>query len=169
MNTDQSTQGSPFLSQVSRKTKWGVVLLATVGLLAGMSACRHGGGFHSDDPEDREKMFNRMAAYVLDDIDASEDQQAAIQPILETMRVKFEKHRDNHQGTKEEFKELLTKDQVDKEALHQLIDTKSQSMTQLGHEMADAVVEIHALLTPEQRAQLAEKAENHQGRKGCHH
>jgi periplasmic protein CpxP/Spy len=52
----------------------------------------------------------------------------------------------------------------DKARLHQLVDERVEAFRKVAHEAVDAGVEVHDVLTPEQRAKITKKAERHMGR-----
>ncbi len=95
----------------------------------------------------------------LDDLEATPAQRTQLQAIKDRMLQSAQKlHGDRkaiHQTLLAEWKA----DTVDRAKVHALIDQRAEELKALAHEAADAAIEAHDALTPEQRATLAKKAE----------
>lgn len=101
---------------------------------------------------------------MLDDLDATPDQRTRIQAIKDRVLQRAQELRAARQATHQALLAEWNAEQVDRAKVHALIDERGAEMKALAHEAADAVIEAHDVLTPEQRAKVAEKAERMHGR-----
>jgi periplasmic protein CpxP/Spy len=71
-------------------------------------------------------------------------------------------------GSKEEVRAALVEqwrsERPDPAAVHALVDQMVEEFRGFAHQAADAAMELHQTLTPEQRAELLLRAEKHHGR-----
>jgi periplasmic protein CpxP/Spy len=142
------------------KTKaLGAVLgIATGGLLLG--GC-HGHGNHHPDPAQVEKRIASHVEDTLDDLRATPDQRARIRAIQDRM---IAEGRALHGSPGEVPRQVLAQwesPSPDVAALHALVDARTDALRAFLHKAVDAGAEVHAVLTPEQRAQLAKKLRRH--------
>jgi len=138
-----------------------VGLAAIVGAVT-LTGFRGGCGGHRRGEHDPE----RMAAFVtdrvddaLDDLDATPDQRTRIHAVKDRMLAEGTKA---HGNRGERHATLLAEwksGSPDRAKLHALVDERVEAMRALAHEAVDAAVEVHGVLTPEQREKLSRKAE----------
>lgn len=136
-----------------------VLLILFVTMVA---ACGHRGKHHSANltPEQIEKRALDRTGWFLDDIDATDAQRADVEavvkrtlPTLLAMRAK--------KGTyKERALRAVQAKAPDEKALRSLVDEATTDFRGAAHTLTDAVLEVHAVLTPEQRGTLIERAED---------
>jgi periplasmic protein CpxP/Spy len=140
----------------------GGALLLVVGvvvLTGWRGGCGGHGHGHGRDPA-------RMAAFVtdrvdglLDDVDASPDQRARVHAVKERMlaagQTAREGRKEAHDALVAEWKSATP----DAARLHALVDERVEEMRALAHQAVDAGVEVHGVLTPEQREKLTRKME----------
>lgn len=115
-------------------------------------------------PEER---FDRAQSYAhdrlgdkLDDLEATDAQRARISQIEQALFSEARPLVLSHRQVKLELVDELRGDRPDAAKLHALIDARAAAYTAFAHKMVDAAVEVHGVLTPEQRAKLnAELAE----------
>jgi len=100
---------------------------------------------------------------VLDDVDATPDQRTRIQAIKDRVLASAQKLRGTRQATHEALLAEWKAEKVDRAKVHALIDARAEEMKAMAHEAADAAIEAHDALTPEQREKLARKAERMHG------
>ncbi len=133
-----------------------VVVVGFVALTGFRGAC---GAHHGRDPA-------RMAAFVtnhvddaLDDLNATPDQRTRVHAIKDRLLADVQKahagHDDAHAALLAEWKA----ETPDAAKLHALVDARVDEMRALAHEAVDAGVEVHGILTPEQREKITKKAE----------
>jgi Spy/CpxP family protein refolding chaperone len=139
----------------------GGALLLAVGVVAltGWKGGYGGHGHHGRDPA-------RMAAFVtdrvdglLDDVDATADQRTRIHAVKDRMLAAGQAARagrtEAHDALVAEWKSATP----DAARLHALVDERVEEMRALAHQAVDAGVEVHGVLTPEQREKLTRKME----------
>lgn len=129
-----------------------IFFILFVGFLA--NGCRHG-GFHSfNSPE--EKM-----EFVLDHIsgalDLTNSQEVKVKAIFEEFHAKMKKGKAENKEGFNSIVEMIKRENVDKEKLSELCDAKIQQITDMKPFFIEKFVELHEILTPEQREILAKK------------
>jgi periplasmic protein CpxP/Spy len=96
---------------------------------------------------------------MLDDLDATPAQRTQLQAIKDRMLQRVQALRATRQATHQTLLAEWNAEKVDRAKVHALIDERAAEMKALAHEAADAIIEAHDALTPEQRAKVAKKAE----------
>lgn len=136
-------------------------LLAVVGVVA-LAGFRGGCGGHHRGGHDPE----RMAAFVtdrvddaLDDIDATPEQRAQIHAVKDRLVEAAVKAHQGRRATHDTILEEWRSASPDAAKLHALVDERVDEMRALAHEAVDAGIEVHGILTPEQREKISRKAE----------
>jgi len=151
-----------------------VMLVFGLGFFAGKSyACEPGFGHHGGpeafmsgkplDVEQANKFADKRMQHMLGEVKASDEQKAKASAIVKASLEKgaplADKLRDNHV----QMRKLMSAANIDKAAIEtlrveqiKLADEASKLMTQTMEEVAE-------VLTPEQRAKLAEKMEKRHG------
>jgi protein CpxP len=128
-----------------------VVALAIAGI-GTLAAWKHG-GHHGD----LSAMVGARVDKVLDEVNATPDQRAKITAIRDRL---VEKAKALHAGRKGDLQAALAQwdsPNPDRNAIHARIDQHAQATQAFAHEVADALVEVHGILTPDQRATLSKK------------
>jgi Spy/CpxP family protein refolding chaperone len=134
--------------------------VALVGLVGFAGGCGrgHGHGFARDPA--------RMAAFVtdrvddlLDDVDATPDQRTRIHAVKDRLLETAQKTRAGREEAHAAIHEEWKAEQPDAARLHALVDQRIEEMRALAHQAVDGGVEVHGILTPEQREKLSRKAE----------
>jgi hypothetical protein len=122
------------------------------------------GGCGSDTPEARVKQVNRMVtAHVddlLDDIEANDAQRKRIHAIKDDLLKEAMPLYEDHRAAKAELRAEWMKDAVDPEHVHAIIDGRVDAFRTLLHKVADGAIELHAILTPKQRAEITKRWKN---------
>lgn len=133
------------------------MLLCTSAM--GFTGCKghglgHGKGFVT--PERILKLVDWKINDFLDDISATSDQRAQINSIKERLVTEaialHSSNKPNHQVMLDQWQS----DAPDLTVINAIIDTTAQRKTAFAKTVADAIVELHAILTPEQRAAVTE-------------
>lgn len=99
----------------------------------------------------------------LDDVDATPDQRARIQAIKDRVLARAQALRAGREDARQALLAEWSAASVDRAKVHALVDARAAELQALAHEVADAAIEAHGVLTPEQRAKLARKAERLHG------
>lgn len=135
-------------------------LLAAVGLVAltGFACGGHGHG-HGRDPAEVAAFVTARVDDLLDDLDATPDQRTRIAAVKDRL---LEAGREAHAGGRETHETLLAEwksASPDAAKLHALVDARIDAMRAFAHQAVDAGVEVHGILTPEQREKVTRKIE----------
>lgn len=152
--------------------KWHLIVpVSLIGLVVAggvaLAAARHvrAGGWRHDPAALERRIANHMER-VLDELDATDAQRAQAREILKRHAPDLRALRERHEATHDEIEGLWKGASLDPAALRGLIDQKLEEARDAGYKVADGAVELHGLLTPEQRAQLADMVEERHGRRG---
>lgn len=97
---------------------------------------------------------------ILRQLDLTPEQRLALRSLREAHQAEREAHRAEREETMAFFKAQLLSDTPDAAALHAKIDEKSIDAIERAHAHLDAVLEVHAVLTPVQRQQVADALED---------
>jgi periplasmic protein CpxP/Spy len=136
----------------------GVLMVCAVALAAGSAFA---GGERHRDPEARaahmrEKMKARLDD-VLDDIDADDKQSEAIHKIAASLEPQLRASHKLRREARDVIRAELLKDKPDLQRVHDTVNTSSEQMTATAHSVAGAALQAHAVLTTDQRKQLADR------------
>ncbi len=139
----------------------GALLLLGVGLVtltafSGGGWCGHRG--HRD-PAQLAAMVTNHVEDTLDDLHATPDQRTRILSVKDRMLAAAQQVHGDREATHDALLEAWKSDAPDTAKLHALVDQRVEEMRKLAHEAVDAGVEVHGILTPDQRAQLTKKIE----------
>jgi Spy/CpxP family protein refolding chaperone len=137
-------------------TALGLVALATGALT--LTAFRHGGGH---DPARMERFVTNRLDDLLDDVDATDAQRQEVHAIKADLLAQGKALKADHGTTRRELVALWNAPQMDGAKVHALVDARAASMKAFADHVADALVKVHGLLTPEQRAKLSKKLARH--------
>lgn len=139
--------------------------LALVGVVAlagwaGGGCGGHGRGHgHGRDPAQVAAFVTDRVDGLLDDVDATPEQRTRIHAVKEKVLAEAQAlHSDRkeaHDAIVAEWKSASP----DAAKLHALVDARAEEMKALAHQAVDAGVEVHGILTPEQREKLTRKIE----------
>jgi Spy/CpxP family protein refolding chaperone len=139
----------------------GAALLLAVGFvtLTGFGGgCGHRHG-HGRDPAQVAAFVTDRVDDALDDLDATPDQRTRVHAVKDRMLAAGQQlragHREAHDALLGEWKSATP----DAAKLHALVDARAEEMRKLAHEAVDAGIEVHGILTPEQREKVTKKIE----------
>lgn len=138
-------------------------LLLAVTALGGLlvAACHRPCARGRMNPEKIHKFVTWKIDDVLDDLEADETQRRQVHAVKERV---FEEVAAMHAGRgehKAQVRAELLSDAPDPELLHRLVDNKIDDVRAFVHKRLDDLLEVHAVLTPAQRQQLAEMLGEH--------
>ncbi len=164
-NTTNSTSNTN-CNQNKKHSKfrtWGGIILV-IAIVAGIAgACNEGCKFN---PDRIKKMISWKVDDVLDDIDASDSQIERVNQIKENLfkegEAMIKKCMADHENMLAEWKS----ETPDKDKIRAYVDNHLEAKRQMAYKLVDASMELHDILTPEQRAQLIEEVEDHMDK--CH-
>ena len=125
----------------------------------------HGGGMHggmgmrlASDPARVDRMVERM----LRGLSATDAQTAQIQQIARAAAQDLQGQREAQRSLREQSRQIWSQPTVDANAVEALRQQQIAQMDQRSKRMSQAMLDISRVLTPEQRAQLAERMEQRQ-------
>lgn len=140
----------------------GAAGLAAIALLAGFrGGC--GGHRHGHDPAEVAAFVTDRVDDALDDLDASPEQRQRIHAVKDRLLAEGAKLRGARAETHREVIAQWDAPAPDAARLHALVDTRIEEVRAMAHEAVDAAVEVHGVLTPEQRAKVSRKLHRHAG------
>jgi protein CpxP len=153
---------------MERRSWFKKIGVAVLGLssVALLGAFRHGGGhggWGHGDPAKMEQRISKHVDEVLKEIQATPEQRTKILAVKDRMLEKAKALHESRKGERQEWLEYWQAPTVDGAQVHARIDERAKGMQTFAHEMADALIEVHDVLTPEQRAKVAEKLRQHRG------
>jgi Spy/CpxP family protein refolding chaperone len=99
-------------------------------------------------------------------LDLTEDQKTELRELREAAREDRTDTKAQMQSIREAFLAELAKDSPNVATLHELTDSQAALRTSNAVEKVDRLVEVHAVLTAEQRAELLEKMEERRSERG---
>jgi Spy/CpxP family protein refolding chaperone len=117
---------------------------------------RHG-GWEQMDPEAMEKRIEAMTAYRLADIDATPEQKSRITAIMKGAANDLTTLRGNGRELRRKSMQLLAAPTIDRAQLEALRAQQMQLHETVSRRMLQAMADAAEVLTPEQRARLAER------------
>ncbi len=139
-----------------------IVMLAAVVLLAGSAVAQPGGmqgrpTGNNQSPGAEGDFFQRMLP-MMRMLDLSDDQREAIRDIMEDTRDSMESIRGTEDpgSQRDDFLELFSSSSLSVSEVENLLNRRIEAMEDANSIIAEALVAIHDVLTPEQLASLAE-------------
>ena len=148
-------------------------LVAGVGVKAFAHGGPFGGGFGhggwhmgpggQTDPEAMKRRIDASVRWMLADVNATEAQQQRITAIVEATMKEVAPLREKHREARRAVMELLAKPAVDRAAIEAIRAQEIQSADAMSRRFVQSLADVAEVLTPEQRAQLAEKMKQRRG------
>ena len=130
------------------------------GLGAWKVHAQGGFGGHSD-PVMMRKFIDFAVNEKLSEIGATDAQKQKVREIKDRLVKDGQSLHESRAALREKVIALLAEDNPDPTQLKALIHERTDALARFGDEAADALVEIHATLTPEQRQKLLASARAH--------
>ncbi len=97
------------------------------------------------------------------DLDLTEEQREKLNKIkdeiLEERKENREKQREEHKEFMDKIVSLVKSDKITKEQIYKILEIRDEKMKKMNNFLIDKLIEIHEMLTPEQREEIAEKLE----------
>jgi protein CpxP len=108
-----------------------------------------------------EEHIRKGLAFALDDVDASDAQLDEIAGILAASLPELQAMHEGHRAKREAFLAAFDGERVDRAALEALRAEAITSFDGASQQLVQTVADAADVLTPEQRAQLAERHQHH--------
>jgi Spy/CpxP family protein refolding chaperone len=121
------------------------------------------GGHWQSDPERMRKHADIAVEVALREVDATPEQIARVKEITASLIAELEAAHDSHQAHKDAIVAALRQPEIPREELQALRAQEVALFDDLSVKVTDALVDAAAALTPEQRAQLIDLAEEMHG------
>ncbi|MEZ5780834.1 MAG: periplasmic heavy metal sensor [Rhizobiaceae bacterium] len=147
--------------------KVGLALAAVIGIGAVVAVAQGGpGGWKSGMGHMGARFAEHRVESMLEDIDASADQETKIWAIIDKTRSELRPVGREFRDTREQVVALLSAPTIDREAVEKLRSERIAAIDEASKKAVSAIVEAAEVLTPEQRTKLvAEMKERHEDRK----
>ena len=140
--------------------------IAAAGLVAAMMAgcgSRHGrhghwGHHHGHDPEVAKEHAEDAAEWMLDKVDATDEQQERAKAIITASVDDFVGLAEKHRAQRDAFIDAFSQPAIDREELEKIRQTEMQLADAASARLVTALADVAEVLTPEQRQELLEYA-----------
>ena len=146
---------------MTRRMTVGVLAVVTAGLVVGAAAFAFAHGA-------RHGMMKRFVSAAIDDaLDTAKvtaEQRPAIHAARDRVFVAFEQHRQTRRDRLADALAIFEGDQVDRARVDALRQQGEDEHRRIADAVSQALIEVHDVLTPEQRRVLAEYVRSHRGR-----
>jgi periplasmic protein CpxP/Spy len=139
----------------------GVVALAAGGALALAHAGK--GGHGRMDADEMAEHFRVHVKHVLAEVDATPEQQARINAIVDSAAADLKSLHGQHAGGFAQLHALFTAPTIDRAKIEQLRAEHIAAMDAASQRCATAMADAAEVLTPAQRARLGEKMKQRHG------
>jgi len=117
---------------------------------------------HHRDPAKMEQMFTKRVNKMLDEVQATPAQRQQILAIKDKLVADGKALHATHADTRKKLLALWQSDQPDAAQVHALVDGRADAMKGFADEVADAMLQVHGILTPAQRATISKHLQQHQ-------
>lgn len=141
-----------------------IIGVASACLIALGGAALAANRFVHRDPEHAYAFISRKVDPMMDDIHATDAQRAQINQIKDKLFKEGMDLKQSQGNLRQQFFANLDAPQVNANDVHARVDKQLDAFRAFAHDVADASIQIHDLLTPEQRAQLKQEISKHHDR-----
>ena len=100
--------------------------------------------------------MGRMVDHVLDGLNATDAQRSQIKQIVQAAATDLKSQREAHRALRQQGMQIFTAPNVDANAAETLRQQMLAQHDQISRRMTQAMVDISRVLTPEQKAKIAE-------------
>lgn len=138
-------------------SKWMLMALSVVTL--GATAC--GGGAKA---ERMEQMVALRVEDALDELDATPAQRERVQAITKESLANAKPVVEQAQAGRAALVTEWKSERPDANRVHQFVDAQLDVVRAFAHGMVDKAIEVHQLLTPDQRAEITKRLERFEKR-----
>ena len=132
----------------------GSAVLAIV-LLSGFTGRGGPGAWGARNPERMRQFITWRLEDKLVELKASEPQKQALSALKDSLFDEGQKLHAEQQGAREELLTQWESANPDGQRVHALVDERMEAFRAFAHKVADAALEAHRILSPDQRQKLA--------------
>jgi periplasmic protein CpxP/Spy len=133
-----------------------VIALIVIGMVGGMlffTGCRHDDG-RRPDPE-------RIVSEISDRLSLDDMQRSRLTEMVNDLKDDIMAYHDAEPDPHGQLAEMIRSERLDEIELQQMYTAKREKVDRLAEKVIKDLAEFHALLTPEQRENLAKRIEAH--------
>ena len=151
-----------------RRPRWILMTIAgaLVLVLGGMTWSAVAYSKRSWDGERFERFVEWKVEDMLDEVDASDDQRERVRAIASAALADMGEFRDFRRAGRDALVDALTQEAVDREALEALRQSKLETADRASLRLLTALADAAEVLTPAQRAELAEELQSRDWHRG---
>jgi periplasmic protein CpxP/Spy len=145
-----------------------VAVTGTGALGLGVYRAHADGGFrgHGRRHEMLAKFIDFAVNEKLEEIQATPEQRQKVLELKDRLMAQGKALHDERGEVRQQVLALLSQDDLDEEQVRSLVKERTEAITRLADTAADAVIELHKTLTPEQRAKLIADIREHMAERG---
>jgi Spy/CpxP family protein refolding chaperone len=136
----------------------GAASVAAIALLAAFGG-RYYQGRH--DPKQAYQFITNRVNSMLDEIKATDEQRTQINSLKDKLWQEGMSLKTSHQGLHQDLMALWDADKVDPAQAHALVDQRIDALRAFAHDAVDSGIQLHNLLTPEQRQVVKSEMQKH--------
>lgn len=141
-----------------QRIRTALVVVVSLGVAGGAAALQDR---ERTREQDRGQWMERKTERFLDRIDATEEQRTQIRELHRRMAEQRRMARDEKMEIHREMMELWNSEEPDREQVQALVDRQVELFREGAQRRADAGLELHGILTPEQRNEVTQMMEEH--------
>ena len=147
-----------------RKLGIGIAVFGLVGAL--FAGCGHWGGRHGhwghhrhglDNPEEAREHVEDAAEWILNRVDASDQQNQQVKSIVGESVDGFVELAQQHRQHREDFITEFSRPSIDRQALEQIRRAEMEVAEAASSQMVRTLADVAEVLNPEQRRELLER------------
>ena len=114
-----------------------------------------------------QQRVNKGLDRVLGKLDATDTQKVKVKAMARDLVKKGRKVKVSHEVTRDKLKAQWNSPRPDRKAVHRIVDAQLAVMKTFIHQVVDKVMDLHAVLKPQQRQKLQSLGEKfHKHRRG---
>lgn len=165
MEQHTSKKVTPFVSR--RLVTWPLALIGlTLALLFVANSVSAWGRRSVEDIDDIKSHAEHFVERALDRLDATDDQETAIQGIVSRSIENLHALRGDREVDREALRNLMLANSIDRDAVEAFRAEKLRRADEMSRVLAAGIADIMEVLTPEQREELQEHFDKHRGHRG---
>src|SRR5260370_26317728 len=147
----------------------GIAVLAFAAVTGAAAAAAAAAQRAYRDPKQVHDFINRRVDRLMDQINATDAQRTQIKQIKEKLCSEGMDLKSSQRAVRRDLLAGWDAPQVNADDVNARVDKQVEAFRAFAHDVANASIQLHDILTPEQRAQVKTELANHMGRaRGMH-